>query len=90
MQLVGGAIAVVLIGVVVTASGAEEQAGQWEQHNAAHKYGPKIEPRQSGFHQHARFFKQFDAAPGFVGGLSGTQEHSLILSHLFVCRRIAC
>ena len=55
MQLVGSAIAVVLIGVVVTPSGAEEQAGQWEQHNAAHKYGPKIEPRQSGFHQHARF-----------------------------------
>ena len=82
----GGAIAVVLIGVVVTASGAEEQADQWEQHNAAHKYGPKIEPRQSGFHQHARLLRHFDAVQAVVGGLSGTQEHSLSLSRFFVCR----
>ena len=88
MQLVGGAVAVVFVGVVITASGAEEQAGQWEKHNAAHKYGSKIEPRQSGFHQHARLLRQFDAVQAVVGGLSGTQEHSLMLNRLFVCRRI--
>ena len=44
MHLVGGAVAVVLIGVVVTAAGAKEQAGQGKQHNAGQEHCSEIEP----------------------------------------------
>ena len=45
MRLVRRAVAVILIRVVVTASGSEEQAGQWKEHNTDEQDGPKIESR---------------------------------------------
>jgi hypothetical protein len=40
---VGGAVAVVFVGVVVAAAGPEEQAGQREQNNAAEQHGAEVE-----------------------------------------------
>ena len=83
----GRAVAVVLIGVVVTAPGAKEQAGQGKQHNAGQEHCSEIEPSQSSFHQCAPISNHFGAVPGFVGQLLGTQEQSLIRSRFFVFRR---
>ena len=44
------AVAVVLIGVVVTASGAKEQTCQGKQHDAGEQHGAEIEPRKSLIH----------------------------------------
>ena len=45
-----GSVAVVLVGVVVAAARSEEQAGEWEQHDAAQQHGSQIEAGESGVH----------------------------------------
>ncbi|WP_186524511.1 hypothetical protein [Synechococcus sp. SYN20] len=48
--LVRGAVAVVLVGVVVAASGPEIKGGNYEQSAAKDQDGPEIEAREGGVH----------------------------------------
>ena len=45
-----GSVAVVLVSVVVAAARSEEQAGEWEQHDATQQHGSQIEAGESGVH----------------------------------------
>ena len=73
----GRAVAVVLIGVVVTAPGAKEQAGQGKQHNAGQEHCSEIEAGKGGIH--AGHFLLLTAWR-FNAGTAGVQCTSVVTS----------
>ena len=77
MHLVRSSVPVVLIGVVVTASGAKEQAGQGKQHNAGQEHCSEIEAGEGGIHAGLVLLP---TAWRFNAGTAGVQCISVVTS----------